>query len=533
MNNNLDGSLKENNPQISMLRLIQNPILILAITGIIGLFIRIYYLPYEIPLTLDSLTYFWYSIDLSITGELPSTSDTLIYHFPNNGWPVFMSLFFSIFESDNYLDFMNLQRCVGIVISVSTIIPLYLLCRRFFNRNFSLIGPAIYVFHPLIIKNSLLGIAEPLLILLVTISVYLFLSTNYKVIILSFITAALFSIIKYEAIVLFIPLSILFILRYRKKKNFIFKYLVLAGVFILILLPVAYIRTETIGHDGLISNTLLGSQYFAESLTSSEIKLANDGKEPLALGFTNLVKFFGIISLPYLLFLLPYGFFRIFKEKNYLNYTLIAIGIFAILPAFYAYSRDFQETKYLLVLIPILSVISIFGIQKITELIKKHKIILVTIFLIILFTSCIYLDNQKTDYDYEKNAFNFAKIVYEKASIINGYSPEDRYLRPVIAEFSEDFPKEKKFLPTPIKLINVDEFSTIAEFIDLYRNENLQYIVVDDKKNRPEFIQEIYSNEKKFPYLKKIFDSNDHKYNYNVKFFFIDYEKYDKEFNST
>ena len=531
MNKKIESFEKNNSEQKNTLKFIQNPILILAIIGIIGFFMRIYYFPYEIPLTHDSLHYFWYSIDLGITGDLPTATGREIYQFPNNGWSIFLSMFFSVFESDNYLAFMDLQRYVTLSISVITIIPVYLLCRRFFNKTLSLVGPAIYVFHPAIISNSLLGITEPLFILLVTLSLYLFLSTNHKVIILSFVVLALLSIVRYEGVILFIPLSVLFILRHRKEQKFIFRYLLLAGIFILILLPVAYIRSETIGNDGF-SNVFRVSEYFAKSMTGdSEIKLAIEGKEPISLGFSNLLKFFGIISLPYLLFLIPYGFFKIFKEKNYLNYTLIVIGITVILPAFYVYSRDFQETKYLLVLIPILSVVSIFGIQKITELTKKYKIILVTIFLLILFSSYIYLDNQKTDYNYERNAFDFAKIVYEKTDIINSYHPEDAYLRPVIADFSETFPKVKELMPKPIMIIQAGNFSSVTEFIDLYRDENLQYIVADDKKDRPEFLQEIYADEKKFPYLNKVFDSDSNGYDYSVKLFFIDYEKYD-EFNS-
>ena len=115
-----------------------------------------------------------------ITGDLPSVTDTELYHFPNNGWPIFLTVFFSVFESDNYLAFMDLQRYVSVSISVITIIPVYLLCRRFFNKTLSLVGPAIYVFHPLIVNNSLLGVTEPLFILLVTLSLYLFLSKNLQ-----------------------------------------------------------------------------------------------------------------------------------------------------------------------------------------------------------------------------------------------------------------------------------------------------------------------------------------------------------------
>ena len=85
-------------------------------------------------------------------------------------------------------------------------------------------------------------------------------------------------------------------------------------------------------------------------------------------------------------------------------------------------------------------------------------------------------------------------------------------------------------IPKPIKLINTDNLSSLTELINLYKDEGLEYIVVDDQKQRQEFIQDIYLEEDKFPYLEKIFDSNEHGYNYNVKLFSIDFEKYDEEY---
>ena len=76
MNKKIESFEKNNSEQKNTLKSIQNPILILAIIGIIGFFMRIYYFPYEIPLTHDSLLYFWYSIDFSITGDFPSVTDT-------------------------------------------------------------------------------------------------------------------------------------------------------------------------------------------------------------------------------------------------------------------------------------------------------------------------------------------------------------------------------------------------------------------------------------------------------------------------
>ena len=77
----------------------KSPVFLLTIIGIIGILIRVYYLPFELPITLDGSNYFWYTIDMSLLGEFPST-----YTFPNNGWPSFLYIFFSLFSSDNFLD---------------------------------------------------------------------------------------------------------------------------------------------------------------------------------------------------------------------------------------------------------------------------------------------------------------------------------------------------------------------------------------------------------------------------------------------
>ena len=111
---------------------------IFAFSGIIlvGLIIRMYYFPYDIPLTLDGLFYFKYAIDTSILGHLPE------YHLTNNGWPVFLSVFFSGTNSENFLDYMTIQRLVSITASLLTVIPLYFLCRKFFEHKFAIIGSA-------------------------------------------------------------------------------------------------------------------------------------------------------------------------------------------------------------------------------------------------------------------------------------------------------------------------------------------------------------------------------------------------------
>ena len=95
----------------SKLILIKNPAICLTVIGLISLVIRIYYLPYDLPITRDAADYFWYAIDMSVLGEFPHMfspyeSSTVIqdvpgYRFSNNGWPAFLSLFFSLANLEN------------------------------------------------------------------------------------------------------------------------------------------------------------------------------------------------------------------------------------------------------------------------------------------------------------------------------------------------------------------------------------------------------------------------------------------------
>ena len=101
----------------------KKPIVFLVLIALAGLSLRLVYFPYDIPLINDSQGYFWYAIDMSMLNQLPSGHSLV-----NNGWPSFLSLIFQLMDSNNFLDYHNMQRFVGTVFSVSTIFRVYLLC---------------------------------------------------------------------------------------------------------------------------------------------------------------------------------------------------------------------------------------------------------------------------------------------------------------------------------------------------------------------------------------------------------------------
>ena len=135
-----------------------------------GFIFRYLYFPFDIPLVLDSLGYFWYGMDLSVIGRFPIEHD-----LPNNLWPTLLSVFFNISNSEEFLDFVFIQRNLSVFFSVMTSVPIYFLAKRFVKKEFALIAPLFFIFEPRIIENSFSGITEPFFIFMVVSSLALFL----------------------------------------------------------------------------------------------------------------------------------------------------------------------------------------------------------------------------------------------------------------------------------------------------------------------------------------------------------------------
>ena len=205
----MENLIEEKSPIFS-----RNSLIYIIIIGLAAFVVRFFYFPDGIPITLDGFGIFWYANDLSISGNFPT--NVII---ANNGWPTFLSMFFSFSNSDNILHYMDLQRYLTVIISVITIVPVFILCRRFCGYGLSLLGTIFFVFQPRIIENSLLGLTEPLFILLGLSCLVLFLQNNWKSKYLSFAFLALACLVRYEGIVLIVPLSFLLLYKNRREKN--------------------------------------------------------------------------------------------------------------------------------------------------------------------------------------------------------------------------------------------------------------------------------------------------------------------------
>ena len=518
-------------------KLIKNPIFSLCIIGIVGLTIRLFYFPFGLPIISDGIDYFSYAVVSSQQGQLP-----VDWGLSNNGWPVFLSYFFSIFNSENFLEFTYLQRFLTIIISVLTIVPIYLLCSRFVNNKIAIVGAALFVLEPRIIINSLLGVTEPAYLLLGIMSLFLFLSKRLTIILISFFTLALCSTIRYEGFLLLFPFLIIFFIRFKKDKRIIQKIFLAIGIFCITIAPIAFATYEATGDDGIIAPIFGGGiDYLLTHVIQGipdkgDVVYGENIEEDrlltfASLGTMNTMKYFGWVLIPTFLLFIPIGVILLFQKKDYKTYTIILFGITMLIPAFYVYARGIEETRYLYIIFPIFCIISSLAIKKISEKFKKENLIILIIIIGIIISSIIFLDNKKIDNEHEIESYLIAKDITSIAGGINHYSPDSKYIH--IAEISNNWPviplppKEENYNQSfDIKKISPREYSSLKEYIKNSNERGLTHIVVKEKNN-VEFLNDIFYHEEKYPYLIKKYDSLDQGFNFQIIMYEIDYKKFE------
>ena len=260
----------------------------------VGLGLRFFYFPNELPLIADAMDNFTYATGINYYGHLPTE-----WAPANNGWPIFLSFWFSIINLETSLDYMQMQKTISVVLSTLTIIPIYFLCRKFFDEKISLVGAALFAFEPRIILNSLLGITEPLFILLGISSLVIFLRYGRRAILLSFVLASVCTIVRSEGIFLLLTLSILFFIKYRISKEIVKTYLPSLIIFMLILTPIMIYKIEVSGNDGIFQRASGGTERIL-SMTGQ------DDDQKITDGFQLFIKYVGWVMIRTFLVFVPF-----------------------------------------------------------------------------------------------------------------------------------------------------------------------------------------------------------------------------------
>ena len=184
------------------------------------------------------------------------------------------------------------------------------------------------------------------------------------------------------------------------------------------------------------------------------------------------------------------------------------MGVISLAP-FYAYARGIEDTRYLYPLIPILI---LFSCQFFDYISKKWniKIIIITVISVSIILSCMFLEYNKEDYEYEKEMYNAALFLSNEADGVNNYH-KNKYIK--VADLQNNWPelldKEKNGkMELVTKKFDIKNFKTPSDYIEFNKNRGLTHVLVEvgDKNG---FLDDLFYNENKYPLLEKIVDSED------------------------
>jgi uncharacterized membrane protein len=276
-------------------------------------------------------------------------------------------------------------------------------------------------------------------------------------------------------------------------------------------------RIEVTGYDGIFQRAAHGTgQILSSTNQNGVIGIIN--------GVELFVKYLGWIMIPSFLVFVPFGMVQFFRKRTKETNFIIIFLIVSSLPILYAYVVQAQDTRYFYFLYPIFCLVSLFAVNSYLTKLPRKNIMLSLMIIGILTASLSFYEYKKIDYEKERELNEIAKIVSETASGLNFHPSETRYIR--AAEIPSSWPFVFPDEMYKIKAVPTANYESLESFI-LDSRTSLSHIIVDDNPDLPDFLRDVYYNEKKYEYLNKVFDSKDYGFKHQVKFFKIDFQKLD------
>ena len=486
----------------------------------------------------------------------PSSSKTL-------GWSLFLSPFFELASSENFLDYSDTARTISIVISLFSIFMMYKLSRKFFPEKYSLVAACLFAFEPHLNYNSGQALSEPLYILIFMVSFYFILNQNSKLFYLSFLFAGLLVWVRIPGAIMLLAISIIFFYYSKLSSKTFVKFILGLSIFFLIITPILVNRYDTYG-DPLYFE--LGTSLFTgefgtlqsvntHDLEYSAIDYIDDHSVPefidrfILTGIFNIVEQLSIISFPYLIILIPIGIlfsFRAFDQRQKsinANWILILTTISLMVISF----SVIPERRFLYYLLPFLIIFATIPIQRLIEYglstfsftkKQKHYSLILILGVIIVLSSLFMMRYDVMDKFEEQEQIELAQLLNNKISgnILDAGNSLRGISYVELSEFNMKLNLNEQLIPSSpvpitddIKIINI--FGTsLNEFILNSEKENLKYIAINQDGVTEiwyPFLSDVYYNEQQYSYLKKIIDTNELGFiKFKVKVFEIDYDKF-------
>mgnify|MGYP006107009509 CR=1 FL=1 len=507
----------------------------------LGLGIRLYYFPFDVPIVSDGFLSFVYATKTIFDQALP-----IDYDPTNSGWSNFLSLIFFFFDKSEPIYLMEIQRVSSILFSCLTIIPGYFIFKRFTNVRIALVGALILSVEPRLVLISLEGANFSIFFFLFVLSIALFLKKQKLSIYLSFVCVSLLSLIRYEGILLFFPLLIIF-LKNTRKREIVLKIILISLIITSIIIPVSLLRmdatkencyqilnTEICGKDGILNSFSDRSGSIndkIQGIPDLDDKIYHDNERMMEKfifhSITNFFKFFGLVLIPVLVFFILLTIISL-KQNNLIKkkhdlIILLILTFVMIIPSFYAYGRDILEIRYVLIIIPLAITFSTFGIEHFSNVGKNKKILVVCILFIIIL-SLMFIEYNKRDSQHDFESFFISQKIIKLTDNTNLFN-QDGYIKtallisnwPNIPNAGDNGKPIENFVK-----ISTNNYSKFEDFLVDSKNTNLRYVVVED---RSKIFKDIIEHEEKYKYLEKVFDSKDLNFENQFKIYKINFEK--------
>ena len=538
-------NLFENNSFKMQLKSNSKLIIFLGILAISSIFLKLYSIDLELPLYKDNL-------DLTMRAFAHLDGNFEVSPNRNFGLSIFQSPFLLLTNSENFLDYSKIIRLLGIGVSTSSIFLMYFLSRKFFNQKYSLASCSLFAFYPQLNQISGLGQTEPLFIMSIMASLLFILrKNNDKLIFLSFMLAGIAYSIRPMGMIIIIVLIIIYLINFKKNLKPL-KFLLCIAIFILIILPISVVRYDQYGDPlyygdvskGFVSTTSMLNAINVESTSASEF-INNEGIYTffelfIVSGIINSIKGIFAVSFPYLLFLIPIGILLSFKTKPEIKKFILSNWILIISYglSLTIVSAIVLSPRFFLPLIPFLIIFSILPIQKLCNLQINFKnyqnISLIVIISLILSISVYYTITEfsSPDKQLEDEKLEFSRYLHDNldGNFFNaGWATH--YFKYV--EIIDNNQFKSYYLNTDNRYSDIEWLrlygTSVEDIVNDGQSLGLNYLVIEDKQYALFFLDDLYEDEKLYPYLTKIYDSNDvGMKKLNVKIFKINYEEFFK-----
>ena len=206
------------------------------------------------------------------------------------------------------------------------------------------------------------------------------------------------------------------------------------------------------------------------------------------------------------------------------------------------------ERRFLLLLYPFLIIFSVIPIQRLVEYgfstfaftQKQKNISLFSILVLVLVLSIVFTVNQyeQPNVIFENEKLQVAQYMVENLNgvVLDGNGPAFEYVSYVLVNEPHGNFKEKSINDPNMHSSKINPnfkrsyiyAESIENLLTIDNTKNLQYIISNENEGFfHKYVNDIYSNEEKYPYLIKIFDSTEQEMKFvKLKIFEIDYEKF-------